>query len=61
MGTLTYLINKQDGISEYGEQNFLFSTVKLGDKEWFDKEQIGVKEPFPEIICHLLNNNKEQF
>ena len=22
-------------------------TVKLGDKEWFDKEQIGVKEPFP--------------
>ena len=24
------------------------STVKLGDKERFDKEQIGVKEPFPE-------------
>ena len=23
------------------------STVKLGDKERFDKEQIGVKEPFP--------------
>ena len=23
------------------------STVKLGDKEWFDKVQIGVKEPFP--------------
>ena len=22
-------------------------TVKLGDKEWFDKEHIGVKEPFP--------------
>ena len=22
-------------------------TVKLGDKEQFDKEQIGVKEPFP--------------
>ena len=22
-------------------------TVKLGDKERFDKEQIGVKEPFP--------------
>ena len=22
-------------------------TVKLGDKEHFDKEQIGVKEPFP--------------
>ena len=24
-----------------------FDTVKLGDKERFDKEQIGVKEPFP--------------
>ena len=23
------------------------STVKLGDNEGFDKEQIGVKEPFP--------------
>ena len=23
------------------------STVKLGDKERFDKGQIGVKEPFP--------------
>ena len=31
--------------------NFLsnenLSTVKLGDKERFDKGQIGVKEPFP--------------
>ena len=25
----------------------LKSTVKLGNKERFDKEQIGVKEPFP--------------
>ena len=25
----------------------LSGTVKLGDKELFDKEQIGVKEPFP--------------
>ena len=23
------------------------NTVKLGDKERFDKEQIGAKEPFP--------------
>ena len=23
------------------------TTVKRGDKERFDKEQIGVKEPFP--------------
>ena len=22
-------------------------TVKLSNKEWFDKEQIGIKEPFP--------------
>ena len=25
----------------------LQSTVKLGNKERFDKEQIGIKEPFP--------------
>ena len=24
----------------------VFSTVKLGNKERFDKEQIGIKEPF---------------
>ena len=33
--------------------NFLsnenLSTVKLGDKERFDKGQIGIKEPFPMI------------
>ena len=23
------------------------NTVKLGNNEWFDKEQIGIKEPFP--------------
>ena len=28
-------------------QIILCSTVKLGDKERFDKEQIGDKEPFP--------------
>ena len=22
-------------------------TVKLGNKEWFDKEQICIEEPFP--------------
>ena len=26
---------------------FIHTTVKLGNKERFDKEQIGVKEPFP--------------
>ena len=25
----------------------LIDTVKLGNKERFDKEQIGIKEPFP--------------
>ena len=28
------------------QQHFL-RTVKLGIKELFDKEQIGIKEPFP--------------
>ena len=27
-------------------------TVKLGDKERFDKEQIGVKEPFPVAVTN---------
>ena len=27
------------------------TTVKLGNKERFDKEQIGIKEPFP--VTHL--------
>jgi hypothetical protein len=32
------------------EQHFsssLAATVKLGNKERFDKEQIGIKEPYP--------------
>ena len=29
------------------------TTVKLGDKERFDKEQIGVKEPFPVTNCQF--------
>ena len=27
--------------------HYILSTVKLGNKERFDKEQIGIKEPFP--------------
>jgi hypothetical protein len=35
-------------------------TVKLGDKERFDKEQIGVKEPFPaNQFSNLLHKDKE--
>ena len=30
-------------------------TVKLGDKERFDKEQIGVKEPFHVIKCQFTS------
>ena len=30
-------------------------TVKLGDKERFDKEQIGVKEPFPMANCQFTS------
>ena len=31
------------------------STVKLGDKERFDKEQIGVKEPFSVTKCQFTS------
>ena len=30
-------------------------TVKLGDKERFDKEQIGVKEPVPMTNCQFTS------
>ena len=30
-------------------------TVKLGDKEHFDKEQIGFKEPFPMTKCQFTS------
>ena len=30
-------------------------TVKFGDKERFDKEQIGVKEPFPMTKCQFTS------
>jgi hypothetical protein len=36
---------------------YFHDTVKLGDKEHFDKEQIGVKEPFP--MTNLLHKDKE--
>jgi hypothetical protein len=31
------------------------TTVKLGNKERFDKEQIGVKEPFPVTNCQFTS------
>ena len=30
-------------------------TVEHGDKERFDKEQIGVKEPFPMTKCQFTS------
>ena len=39
----------------------LNNTVKLGKKEQYDKEQVGIKEPFPVTNLHLLHKNKEQF
>ena len=32
--------------------SIFYGTVKLGNKERFDKEQIGIKEPFP--VTNLL-------
>ena len=37
---------KCGSLTEVGLKVFK-STVKLGNKELFDKEQIGIKEPFP--------------
>ena len=36
-----------------------FKLVKLGDKERFDKEQIGAKEPFPVTKCQFTSVHKE--
>ena len=34
-------------------------TVKLGNKERFDKERIGIKEPIPWPIFYSLHKDKE--
>ena len=34
-------------------------TFKLGDKERFDKEQIGVKEPITVSNCQFTHKDKE--
>ena len=36
-------------------QGKLACTVKLGDKERFDKVQIGIKEPFPVTNCQFTS------
>ena len=37
----------------------ILSTVKLGNKERFDTEQIGIKEPLPVTNLPLLHKDKE--
>ena len=44
-------------LTEYGVGA---NTVKLGDKERFDKEKIGVKEPFPVTNLPVYFINSEQ-
>ena len=44
-------LQRKKGENETIENNIFFGTVKLGDKERFDKEQIGVKE-----LLALRNN-----
>ena len=39
----------------YNRMYRIVITVKFGDKEWFDKEQIGVKEPFPMTKCQFTS------
>ena len=38
-----------------GVQPTFHNTVKLGNKERFDKEQIGIKEPFPVTKCQFTS------
>ena len=56
--TLTYMYPYKDCNSRVHINN---NTVKLGNKERFDKEQIGVKEPFletnlPIYFIRIRNN-----
>ena len=42
----TTQLNIRPNVDQYKAPNQSY-TVKLGNKERFDKEQIGIKEPFP--------------
>ena len=46
---------KNIGIDEACIRKANTATVKLGNKERFDKEQIGVKEPFPMTNCQFTS------
>ena len=54
-GQFTYTIvirqktdKKLFSLCKYSNGVCIPNTVKLGNKDRFDKEQIGIKEPFPE-------------
>ena len=62
MGFIFNILQKKTLPSEKGGNTrkikkyiFLTSTVKLGDKERFDKEQIGVKESFLVTKCQFTS------
>ena len=47
--SLIHVAFRKNGVKSFPTDFFFifFNTVKLGNKEQFDKEQIGIKEPFP--------------
>ena len=57
---LSYCVRKSlviirvGGVKEFPGESFKI-TVNLGDKERFDKEQIGVKEPFLVTKCQFTS------
>jgi hypothetical protein len=53
--TLCYSYVKKKENILFWEQIAKVTTVKLGDKERFDKEQISVKEPFPVTKCQFTS------
>ena len=53
------LLIQNYGLGIHSDKIWADSTVKLGDKERFDKVQIGVKEPFPVTKCQFTHNDKE--
>ena len=53
MCLINWLKSFGESFKSWGNQ--IRYTVKLGDKERFDKEQIGVKEPFPVTNCQFTS------
>ena len=53
---LNFMCNQKDFVFDIFKES---NTVKLGNKERFVKEQIGIKEPFPVTNLHLLHKDKE--